>query len=374
MERSKYDIYLSPPHLSGEERKLVEEALAGNWITTEGEQVEQFEQEIADYVGGAHVVLTNSGTSAIHLALATLGVGRDDFVICQSFTFVAAVNPVVYQGAVPVFVDSEPETWNMDPNSLEDAIKWCIHRGRKPKAIIYIHIYGMPAKIEEIVAVARRFEVPLIEDAAEAFGSMYQQKKVGVFGDISVFSFNGNKIITTSGGGAFLSKNEQHARRAKHLATQARESNHQYNHHEVGFNYRLSNICAAIGRGQLRNIEDRVVQRRNVYDFYKENLGLIEEFIFVKEPTPAYSNRWLSTVLVGDSHLAEKIFNRLRDNKIECRPLWKPMHLQPVFREMTFFGKNYSGYLSAHGLCLPSGTNLTEDRLSKICEIILSVL
>lgn len=374
MSRHKYDTYLSPPHLNGEEQKLVEEALAGNWITTEGEQVEQFEQEIADYVGGSQVVLTNSGTSAIHLALVTLGVGRDDFVICQSFTFVAAVNPVVYQGAVPVFVDSEADTWNIDPNYLEDAIKGCISKGKKPKAIIYIHIYGMPAKIEEIQTVALRYEIPLIEDAAEAFGSTYRGKKMGIFGDISVFSFNGNKIITTSGGGAFLSKNERFAKQAKFLATQARENEFQHLHTVTGFNYRLSNICAAIGRGQLRSIEDRVAQRRKVYDFYKENLSFANEFTFVQEPGLARSNRWLTTLLLSETRLVGKIFNGLRENNIESRPLWKPMHLQPVFRGATFFGKNYSGYLSAHGLCLPSGSNLSEERVSKICEIILSVL
>lgn len=374
MSKTRYDIYLSPPGLSGSELTYISEALQSNWITTEGRQVDLFEEELSRYIGTAHALLTNSGTSAIHLALAALGVGKDDLVICPSFTFVATVNPVLYQGAVPVFIDSEPETWNMDPQLLEEAIVSHIKKGKKPKAIIYVHIYGMPAKIEEIQHIAKKYEISLVEDAAEALGAKYKGEHVGKFGDISILSFNGNKIITTSGGGALLSNNNNLINRCRFLATQAREDFTHYEHKETGFNYRMSNVCAAIGRAQLICIDDRVKKRRENYNFYKKMLLPFEGFSLLDEPDERFSNRWLTCILLKDETLAPKILNALKENYIESRPLWKPMHLQPIFKDAYFYGANLSEQLFRSGLCLPSGSNLSSENLRKVCEIILTVL
>jgi dTDP-4-amino-4,6-dideoxygalactose transaminase len=319
----------------------------------------------------------NSGTAAIHLALIELGVGPGDLVICQSFTFSASANPIVYLGAKPVFVDSEMETWNMCPVLLEEAIKGCISKhGKLPKAIIPVHLYGMPAKMNQIVKISNEYGVPIIEDAAESLGSKYHGKSCGSFGDYGILSFNGNKIITTSGGGAVLSNNLKSLDRIRFLATQARDDAPHYQHSEIGYNYRMSNILAGIGRGQLGVLDQRVQKRREVFDFYKKNLNGIEGLSFLDEPDGHYSNRWLTTILVDSDKCGihrEDIRLKLEENIIESRPLWKPMHQQPVFAGSDFYGDGYSNKLFESGLCLPSGSSLTQNDLNRIVEIILSL-
>lgn len=352
-------VWLSAPHMSGAEQKFVQEAFDTNWISPVGPHIARFEEVLANYVGVGHCAALSSGTAAIHLALIVLGVKRDDEVICQSFTFSGSCNPIMYQGAKPVFVDSEPETWNMDPALLRNCIEDRIAKtGKKPKAIIVVHLYGMPAKMDEIMALSREFNIPVVEDAAEALGSTYKGKKCGSFGDFGVLSFNGNKIITTSGGGALLSNNEEWIKKTRFLATQAREPFPHYEHKEVGYNYRLSNICAGIGLGQMTVIDERVAQRREIYALYADNLGRIGTIKFNPEPDSHFSNRWLSTVLF-DAHTLvtpEKLRLALEKDNIESRPLWKPMHMQPIFNKYPFYGTHIAEQLFTHGLCLPSGT------------------
>jgi dTDP-4-amino-4,6-dideoxygalactose transaminase len=368
-------VYLSSPHMSGLEQKFVQEAFDTNWVSPVGPHIARFEQVLADYVGVNHVAALSSGTAAIHLALIVLGVQREDEVICQSFTFSGSCNPILYQGARPVFVDSEPDTWNMDPALLRIAIDDRIKEtGKKPKAIIVVHLYGMPANMEEIMAISREFEIPVIEDAAEALGSTYKGKKCGSFGDFGILSFNGNKIITTSGGGALLSNNEEWIKKARFLATQAREPFPHYEHKEVGYNYRLSNICAGIGLGQMTVIQERVEARRANFEFYKEKLRANPRFSFISEPIGLKSNRWLTTVLIGATGILtgrERVRLALEEQNIESRPLWKPMHLQPVFKAAPAYLNQVSEALFMEGLCLPSGSQLTEPQLEKIVSILL---
>jgi dTDP-4-amino-4,6-dideoxygalactose transaminase len=350
-------IWLSPPHMSGAEQKFVQEAFDTNWISPVGPHISAFEKVLAEYVGVNHCAALSSGTAAIHLALIVLGVKQEDEVICQSFTFSGSCNPILYQGARPVFVDSEADTWNMDPALLRECILDRITKtGKKPKAIIVVHLYGMPAKMDLIMAVSREFGIPVIEDAAEALGSTYKGRPCGSIGDFGVLSFNGNKIITTSGGGALVSNNEVWINKTRFLATQAREPFPHYEHKEVGYNYRLSNVCAAIGLGQMTVIQDRVEARRTIYSNYVQALRQFPELVFHPEPEGCYSNRWLTTMLVEGKITRETIRVALEKVNIESRPLWKPMHLQPVFSGYPFYGSGISAKLYDLGLCLPSGT------------------
>jgi dTDP-4-amino-4,6-dideoxygalactose transaminase len=336
-----------------------------------GPNVTGFEIDLAQYLGEeVHVAALSAGTAAIHLGLILLGVKSGDEVICQSMTFSASANPIVYLGASPIFIDSETDTWNMDPVFLEEAILDSIKKGRKPKVIIVVHLYGMPAKMKEISAIAKKYEIPILEDAAEALGSSIDGVKCGTFGDISILSFNGNKIITTSGGGALVSKNEDWVKKATFLATQARDPAPHYQHSHIGYNYRMSNICAGIGRGQMQVLEERINQRRSNFNFYKKTLSL-EGFKFLNEPDSYFSNRWLTTVLIDPSKTGatrEQIRVALEKENIECRPLWKPMHLQPIFFNSPYFGKNVAKHLFDRGLCLPSGSNLRKEDLNAVVE------
>ncbi|WP_266202552.1 DegT/DnrJ/EryC1/StrS family aminotransferase [Pontibacter kalidii] len=361
-------IWLSSPHMGENEFKYVKEAFDTNWIAPLGPHVDGFERNLASYLGeGVHVAALSSGTAALHLALIILGVQAGDEVICQSMTFSASANPIAYQGATPVFVDSEEETWNMSPEHLEAAIQDRISKGKKPKAIIVVHLYGMPAQMDRIMSVADKYEIPVVEDAAEALGSSYKGQKLGTFGAMSILSFNGNKIITTSGGGALVSKNEEWIKKSRFLATQARDAAPHYQHSHIGYNYRMSNICAGIGRGQMEVLPQRVEKRRSNYSFYKETFAALAAVSFAEEPNvDFYSNRWLSTVLVEGEVTREDIRLHLEKDNIETRPLWKPMHLQPIFADAPFYGDGTSERLFEQGLCLPSGSNLTDTDLDRV--------
>lgn len=364
-------IYLSPPHMGGNELKYIQEAFDTNWIAPIGPNIDAFEKELADYLGeGVSVAALSSGTAAMHLALIILGVQRGDEVICQSFTFAGSCNPILYLGAEPVFVDSETSTWNMDPELLETAIKDRIQKtGRKPKAIIAVDLYGMPAMMDEIVEISRRFEIPLIEDAAEALGSSYKSRKCGTFGEMAILSFNGNKIITTSGGGALVSKNKKWIEKAKFLSTQARDPAPHYEHSEVGYNYRMSNICAGIGRGQLEVLDDRVRRKREIFEFYSSNLS--DHWDFLPEPEGYFSNRWLTTALCKNPQTnLDALRISLEEENIETRPLWKPMHLQILYSGQVTYGGKIVEEFFENGICLPSGSELNKHEL----EIILSML
>ena len=365
-------IWLSPPHISENEKKYVDEAFEQNWIAPVGPHINKFEDELSKVSQGFDVAVLSSGTAAIHLALVLLGVKNDDCVICSSFTFSASVNPIIYLGASPIFIDSEKDTWNMDPSLLEQAIVNQININKKPKAIILVHLYGYPSKIEEIISISKKYDIPLIEDAAESLGSKYKNQPLGTFGDIGIFSFNGNKIITTSSGGAILSKNKEFIKKAKFLATQAREDQPHYEHKEIGYNYRMSNVCAAIGLGQLEVLETRVVKRRYIHDFYKNKLSKIESIKFLNDIDGFYSNRWLTTIVLEENSKInnEKIRLELQKNNIESRPLWKPMHLQPVFNTYQALTNGVSEDLFNRGLCLPSGSNMSDQDLNRVVDII----
>ncbi|MBO9614510.1 MAG: DegT/DnrJ/EryC1/StrS family aminotransferase [Dyadobacter sp.] len=365
----QYKIYLSPPHMSGREMKYIQEAFDSNWIAPVGPNIEAFEEELCRYTGSEHALAVSSGTAALHLALLALGVGQGDIVLCQSLTFVATANPIMYVGATPVFIDSEPVTWNMCPDALEDAILHYISIGRKPKAVIVVHLYGMPAMLDEILYLCKKYEIPLIEDAAEALGSEYNGRKVGTFGDVGILSFNGNKIITTSGGGAMLSDNAAYLARARYLATQAREPTAHYAHREVGYNYRMSNVCAGIGRGQLEVVDERVQQRRANYLFYQTSLSKLPHASFQNGIPGLFSNRWLTALIVGDEDTL-LIQNALFANRIESRPMWKPMHCQEIYKTLPRFGGSVSEGLFNRGICLPSGSNLHDDDRELIACII----
>ena len=365
-------IWLSPPHISENEKKYVDEAFEQNWIAPVGPHINKFEDELSKVSEGFDVAVLSSGTAAIHLSLILLGVKNDDHVICSSFTFSASVNPIIYLGASPIFIDSEQDTWNMDPSLLEQAIVNQININKKPKAIILVHLYGYPSKIEEIISISKKYDIPIIEDAAEALGSKYKNQPLGTFGDIGIFSFNGNKIITTSSGGAILSKNKEFIKKAKFLATQAREDQPHYEHKEIGYNYRMSNVCAAIGLGQLEVLETRVVKRRYIHDFYKNKLSKIESIKFLNDIDGFYSNRWLTTIVLEENSKinSEKIRLELQKNNIESRPLWKPMHLQPVFNTYQALTNGVSEDLFNRGLCLPSGSNMSDQDLNRVVDII----
>jgi len=369
-------IYLSSPHMSGREMAYINEAFDTNWIAPLGPNVNNFETDLVRYTGCGHVAALSSGTAAIHLAIILLGVGPGDEVIVPSFTFSATVNPVVYQHAIPVFIDSEKETWNMDPELLEKAIKDKRRRAKNKsiKAIIVVHLYGMPANMDDIMAVAEKYGIPVIEDAAEALGSKYNGKSLGSFGDFGVFSFNGNKIITTSGGGALASDNEAMIDKARFLATQARDKAPHYQHSHIGYNYRMSNVLAGIGRGQMEVLDERIQQRRANYDFYLKSFSSYQGIEFLKEPSDAYfSNRWLTTVIIDANKTGiarERLQVELEKENIETRPLWKPMHLQPVFSSYPAYLSGISESLFNTGLCLPSGSNMTDEQKCFVVEAI----
>lgn len=371
---SDFDIWLSPPDLTGNERKYVSDVFDSNWIAPAGPHINKFENKLGLFLKSKNVVALSSGTAAIHLSLQILGVKRGDFVICQSLTFVGSANPILYCNAEPIFIDSETETWNMCPLLLEKAINDSLKINKKPKAIILVHLYGMPAKINEIKEISKKYDIPLIEDAAEALGSNYDGIPLGTIGDFGILSFNGNKIITTSGGGALISSNLEHSKKAKFLSSQAKENTIHYQHKEIGYNYRISNVLAAIGLGQIEQIDKKIKIRRKNFSLYKKYLNNIEEISFLEEPLNFYSNRWITTILVSSQNgfCKEKIIRKLRENKIESRPIWKPMHLQPLYKQYKFYNNNSSEKLFNLGLCLPSGTTLTEEQISKISQIIIS--
>ena len=365
-------IWLSPPHMSGKEQDYINEAFSTNWIAPLGPNVTQFETDLETYLGQhVHVASLSSGTASLHLALSLLGISGGDEVICQSFTFSASANPIVYLGATPVFVDSEKDTWNMSPVLLEQAIQEGIKRGKKPKAIIPVHLYGMPYKVDEINAIAEHYEIPVVEDSAEALGSHYKGQKCGTFGDMAILSFNGNKIITTSGGGALVTHSLEYKQQAVFLSTQARDEAPHYQHSHIGYNYRMSNVLAGIGIGQMSVIDDRVKARRSNFDFYKSELSNTLEIEFSEEPNKDYySNRWLSCILTPSFESREALRLAFAEKNIETRPLWKPMHMQPVFEKCRHYSDGTSADLFNRGLCLPSGSSLTEEDLNRITKII----
>lgn len=364
-------IWLSSPHIGENERLYVKEAFDSNWVAPLGPNVDLFEESLENYIGNnSHVAALSSGTGAIHLALELLGVSRGDEVICQSFTFSASANPIVYLGATPVFVDSEPDTWNISPDLLEEAIIDRISKGKKPKAIIAVHLYGMPYKVAEVGQIAAKYDIPLVEDSAEALGSRYKNINCGSFGDIGILSFNGNKIITTSGGGALVTKDRNLKEKAVFLATQARDEAPHYQHSSIGYNYRMSNVLAGIGRGQMEVLQDRVMARRANYSYYKSNLTSLSGITFLTEPKDFYSNRWLTCILTPSFGSRERIRLAFLEENIESRPLWKPMHLQPIFEKSPNYADGTSEDLFDRGLCLPSGSNLTEEDLNRIINVI----
>jgi dTDP-4-amino-4,6-dideoxygalactose transaminase len=371
---TKSKIWLSSPHIGTNELQYVNEAFATNWIAPLGPHVNAFENGLQDQTQTSHAAALSSGTSAIHLALVLLGVKAGDIVFCQSITFSASANPIAYQGAIPIFIDSESETWNMDPVLLKTALEEAKQNGKLPKAIIPVHLYGMPAKMVEILSIANEYGVPVIEDAAEALGSNIENKPCGSFGEFGVLSFNGNKIITTSGGGALISENAEMIEKARFLATQARDAAPHYQHSHIGYNYRMSNVLAGIGRGQLEVLSDRVAARRNNFERYKQffskynNAGF--NIQFQEEPKGYYSNRWLTCILVDPTSnkglTREEIRLEMEEENIETRPLWKPMHQQPVFASSKNYLNGVSDKLFENGLCLPSGSNLTEEEFERI--------
>ena len=367
-------IWLSSPHMGGTEQNFVKEAFDTNWVAPLGPNVNGFEHDISLFLGDdTNVAALSSGTAGLHLGLVLLGVKSGDEVICQSMTFSASANPIAYVGAHPVFVDSEEDTWNMSPVLLEEAIKSRLAAGVKPKAIIPVHLYGMPAKMPEIMEVARRYEIPVLEDAAEALGSSIGGKKCGTFGDIGILSFNGNKIITTSGGGALVSHDASIVKEARFLSTQARDEAPHYQHSKIGFNYRISNLCAGVGRGQMEVLAERIEQRRANFYLYYNRFKTVKGISFVMEPDTYFSNRWLTTLLIDPSVAGfsrEHLRLALEKENIESRPLWKPMHMQPVFSDCLFFGNGVSEKLFNDGLCLPSGSNLSSDDMGRIFKVI----
>lgn len=357
--------------MSGNEQSYINEAFETNWVAPLGPNVNGFEIDLQSYLQeDRHVAALASGTSALHLSLILLGVGVGDEVICQTKTFSASANPIVYQGATPVFVDSERDTWNMCPIQLEIAIKDRIANGNKPKAIIPVHLYGMPYKVEEINQVAIRYNIPIIEDSAESLGSQYKGQKCGTFGDFSILSFNGNKIITTSGGGALVTKTIENKEKAVFLATQARDNAPHYQHSQIGYNYRMSNIVAGIGRGQMTILDSHVLKRRANHEFYTNALKDIENIVFLREPNGYFSNRWLSCILLDSRATREGLRLALENENIESRPLWKPMHQQPVFKNAPSYLNGVSDELFDKGLCLPSGSNLTDLERNRVITAI----
>lgn len=371
----KSKIWLSSPHMGGGEQKFIRAAFNSNWVAPLGPNVTGFENDLKVYLGNTHAVAAlSSGTAALHLGMILLGVGAGDEVLCQSLTFSASANPIAYLGATPVFVDSEPTTWNMSPEFLEIAIQDRLAKGKKPKAIIPVHLYGMPARMPEIMEIADYYRIPVLEDAAEALGAEIDGQKCGTFGHMGILSFNGNKIITTSGGGALISRNPKNVNKAIFLATQARDPAPHYQHSEIGYNYRMSNIVAGIGRGQMEVLDRWIEKRRNNFKRYQ---NYFKSFPFIKlqeAPEGYYSNRWLTAITLDagkNSRLCrEHLRKALQDNNIESRPFWKPMHMQPVFSNAPFYGNGYCAQLFDEGLCLPSGSNLNDEEFKRITDVL----
>ena len=372
-------IWLSSPHMGGTEQHYIQEAFDANWVAPLGPNVDGLEQELESYLGNQACVGTlSSGTAAIHLGLILLGVQAGDEVLCQSFTFSASANPILYQGATPVFIDSELDTWNLCPISLEEAIVDRIKKGNKPKAIIAVHLYGVPYQVEVIRALADKYNIPILEDSAEALGSSYKGQKCGTFGDVGVLSFNGNKIITTSGGGAIVTKTKDQKEKAIFFATQARDQAPHYQHSEIGYNYRMSNICAGIGRGQMKVLDKHVALRRNMHDFYEKLFRDINGVtVFSAPSTDYFSNYWLTSILIDplktNGISRETLRLAFEAENIESRPLWKPMHMQPVFSNYPYYGTKIAETLFDKGLCLPSGSNLTIDERDRIANVVKSI-
>lgn len=373
---NKEKIWLSSPHMGGNELKYIHEAFDTNWIAPLGPNVNGLENDLQDYLGqNCHVGALSSGTAAIHLGLILLGVKAGDEVICQSMTFSASANPILYLGATPIFIDSELDTWNLCPKALEEAILDRIANGKKPKAIIAVHLYGMPFKVDEIKDLSDKYDIPILEDSAEALGSSYKGQKCGTFGEIGILSFNGNKIITTSGGGAIITKTKSLKDRALFFSTQSRDEAPHYQHSEIGYNYRMSNICAGIGRGQMEVLEDHVHLRRKMHDFYVDLFHDIPGVsVFTTSNDDYFANYWLSSILI-EPQLAlgidrETVRLAFQAENIECRPLWKPMHLQPVFEKYPYYGNKVAETLFEKGLCLPSGSNLTDEDRTRISTVI----
>ncbi|GAA4440494.1 DegT/DnrJ/EryC1/StrS family aminotransferase [Pontibacter saemangeumensis] len=360
--------------MGGHEKNYVQKAIEDNWVSTLGPNLAGFEHDICQHTNARHAVAVNSGTAALHLALRLLDVRPGDEILCSTFTYVRSANPILYMGATPVFVESEEETWNMCPGALQEAIVARQAYGRLPKAIVLTHLYGMPAKVKEIIAVADEFGIPVVEDAAEALGSRYSGHQVGTMGRIGAYSFNGNKIITTSGGGALVTEDQRLAEQALFLATQAKDDAPFYQHSQMGYNYRLSNVSAGIGRGQMEVLEKRVKQRREIFNFYRSQLQHIEDLVFLPEPKACFSNRWLTTVLLPAGHHPEHVRLALEEENIETRPLWKPMHLQPLFAKFPYYGNNLSASLFERGLCLPSSSSLTEEEAEKVVKHLRRIL
>ncbi|MDR2529723.1 MAG: DegT/DnrJ/EryC1/StrS family aminotransferase [Synergistaceae bacterium] len=369
-------IYLSPPHMSGDEMKRVEEAFASNWIAPLGPHVDAFERETAEFVGVKAALALTSGTAALHLAGELLEVGWGDLALCSSLTFAATVAPFYHKGTECAFVDSEPNSWNMSPQALEMALRDCARVGRLPKAVLLVNLYGQSCDMDPLLALCGRYGVPIIEDAAESLGAAYKGRQTGSFGKFSVLSYNGNKIITTSGGGMLLSDDEEAIVRARFLSTQARDPAPWYQHSVLGWNYRMSNVLAGIGRGQMEHIRERVTARRRVFDRYARELGDIEGVEFMPEPDWSESTRWLTTLtLKKDPSRQESplsVIERLEKVNIEVRPVWKPMHLQPVFANARYYpheeGRDVSADLFRRGLCLPSGSGMTEEQQGRVIE------
>lgn len=374
-------ILLSPPHMSGNEMKYVHEAFESNWIAPLGPNVDAFEKEIARTVGAKEAVAVSSGTAAIHLALSLLDVEKGDTVFCSSLTFVATANPILYQGGEPVFIDSEPDTWNMSPVALENALRDAERMKKLPKAVIIVNLYGQVAKMDELIAICKKYDVPIIEDAAESLGSTYKGRASGTFGEFGIYSFNGNKIITTSGGGVLVSNNSDALKKARFLATQAKDPAPHYQHSERGYNYRLSNVLAGIGRAQLEVLERRVLERRNIFEIYQRELAELPGVAFMPELESSFSNRWLTALTINEGLTGmtiRELLSSLEENNIEARHVWKPLHLQPLFKGFKYYSHqenwNISEQLFLTGICLPSGSNMTIDDQMRVIECLVNKL
>ncbi|MEH7344383.1 aminotransferase class I/II-fold pyridoxal phosphate-dependent enzyme [Bacillus sp. JJ1532] len=374
-------ISLSTPHLTGKEQEYINQAIESNWVAPLGPNVDSFEKEITQYVGSKDAVALSSGTAAIHLALDLLGVGKGDIVFCSTLTFIASANPIIYQGAIPIFIDSEPETWNLSPIALEKALNDAKKINKLPKAVIVVHLFGQPAKLDEIISLCSHYNIPIIEDAAESMGSLYKGKQTGTFGEYGIYSFNGNKIITTSGGGALVSDNIDGLKRARFLSAQARELEIHYEHKYVGYNYRMSNILAGIGRAQLEALDERIHLRRNIFNRYEEKLGSIPGIEFVPELKYTKSNRWLTAFTMDNNIINIRPFQLIKllsEQNIEARPIWKPLHIQPVFKDCQcydhFEKENFSVSLFNRGICIPSGSNLSSEDQNRVIENIGNII
>ena len=369
MTETSEKIWLASPHMSDEgyEMQYVQEAFDSNWIAPLGTNVNEFEKELASKVGADHAAALTSGTGAIHLALMAAGVGEGDIVLCPTLTFSATANPIIYVNATPVFIDSDYETWNMDPNAIEAAFG---KYGDKIKAVLVVHLYGLSADMDKIMAICNKYNVPVIEDAAESLGAYYKGQHTGTFGEFGIFSFNGNKIITTSGGGMLVSNNEEKVKKVRFWSTQSRDQARHYQHSELGFNYRMSNVVAGIGRGQLRVLEQRVAKKKHIFEYYKRELGHLEGIKFMPVNEWDEPNYWLSCMTLNGNIKPLEIMEKLEANNIESRPVWKPMHLQPFFEEYDYIGNDVSQQLFEKGICLPSDTKMTDQDLERICGLI----